>query len=235
MIRILAIDSASEYCSVALTDGVASYARTHIASRGHGDIILQMIRQLLDETAYAKNTIDLLAFGRGPGAFTSLRVAAGIIQGLAVGLDRPIVGVSSLAALAHGVFRTEGYQRAYVAIDARMNQVYHGTYQTSELGDTQLIGEEQVSDPALVTWLEGHLCKDEWVMVGNGWQVYEDIRVTQQAVRKLGKGVEDSALDVAYIAAKEATQGRAVTAEFALPVYIRDQVAHKKASVMPIV
>jgi len=235
MIRILAIDSASEYCSVALTDGVASYARTHIVSRGHGDIILQMIGQLLDETAYAKNTIDLLAFARGPGAFTSLRVGAGVIQGLAVGLNRPVVGVSSLAALAHAAFRTQEHQRAYVAIDARMSQVYHAAYNTSELGDTQLIGEEQVSDPSLVIWPEGDLCQNEWVMVGNGWQVYEDILAPQQAARNLGKGVEDSALDVAYIAGKEAAQGRAVAGEFALPVYIRDQVVHKKASVMSTV
>jgi len=224
MKRIFALDSASESCSVALYDESASYSRSHTSSRGHGDAILQMMRQLLDETGYTKNSIDVLAFGRGPGAFTSLRVGAGIIQGLAVGMDRPVVAISSLAALAHGVFRTQHRQRTVVAIDARMGQVYHAAYETCLLGDSVLIDDEKVSDPSQLTWPNG-----DWSAVGNGWQVYENDIEHSKDLQYLGVGVEDSALDVAYLSLKDASEGKAVSAELAIPVYIRNKVAHKKS------
>jgi len=224
MKRIFAIDNASESCSVALYDGSISCSLSRIASRGHGDAILQMLRQLLDETGYTKNSIDVLAFGRGPGAFTSLRVGAGIIQGLAVGMDRPVVAISSLAALAHGVFRTRHHKRTVVAIDARMGQVYHAAYETRALGDSVLLNDEQVSDPSQIVWPTG-----DWSAVGNGWQVYENDIEHGEDLQYLGVGVENSALDVAYLSLKEDSEGKAVSAELAIPVYIRDKVAHKKS------
>ena len=224
MTCILAIDSTSETCSAALYDETVVISRSHKASRGHGDVILEMIRQLLYGAGYAKSAIDVLAFGRGPGAFTSLRVGAGIIQGLAVGIDRPVVAVSSLAALAHGAFRTLNQRRTLVAIDARMAQVYHAAYETCTFGSSILYGEEQVSAPEKMNSPDRG-----WSAVGNGWQVYKSLIPHCQDLEYLGAGVEDSALDIAYLSLRDWNEGRAVSPELALPVYIRDKVVHKNS------
>lgn len=223
MSRILAINSASDFCSVTIsdTDTAATTTRSAPTERGHGDAVLTMIAQILQETDYAKTSIDALAFACGPGAFTSLRIGAGITQGLAVGIDRPVVPISSLAMLAHGVYRQYQRQSTLVAIDARMEQVYFAAYKTTSLGDSELVSEVRVCDPVELTWSQG-----VWTTVGNGWQVYaEEIR-PDKALKHMGVGAEDSAVDVAYLAEPVVDDGEALSAEFALPVYVRDRVVH---------
>ena len=221
MSRILAINSASDFCSAAIFDAGEVTVRSGITQRGHGDAVLGMIDQILKETGINKSTIDALAFACGPGAFTSLRIGAGITQGIAVGIDRPIVPISSLAALAHGVFRNHQRQRSLVATDARMDQVYFAAYETTKLGDTQLVSEVRVCDPADLRWPNG-----AWASVGIGWEVYaEEIQADKQ-LRYLGVGAEDSAIDVAYLAESIVDEGKALSPEYALPVYVRDRVVH---------
>jgi tRNA threonylcarbamoyladenosine biosynthesis protein TsaB len=224
MSRILAINSASDFCSVTIsdTDTVTTTTRSAPTERGHGDAVLAMIDQILQETNYAKTSIDALAFACGPGAFTSLRIGAGITQGLAVGIDRPVVPISSLAMLAHGVYRLHQRQRTLVAIDARMEQVYFAAYETTAIGDSQLVSEVRVCDPVELTWSKG-----AWTTVGNGWQVYADEIPPDSALKYIGGGAEDSAIDVACLAEKIVKEGKALPAEFALPVYVRDRVVHQ--------
>ncbi|MBL1293585.1 MAG: tRNA (adenosine(37)-N6)-threonylcarbamoyltransferase complex dimerization subunit type 1 TsaB [Thiotrichales bacterium] len=224
MSRILAINSASDFCSVTIsdTDTVTTTTRSAPTERGHGDAVLAMIDQILQETNYAKTSIDALAFACGPGAFTSLRIGAGITQGLAVGIDRPVVPISSLAMLAHGVYRQHQRQRTLVAIDARMGQVYFAAYETAVIGDSQLVSEVRVCDPVELTWSKG-----VWTTVGNGWQVYADEIPPDSALKYIGGGAEDSAIDVACLAEQIVKEGKALPAEFALPVYVRDRVVHQ--------
>lgn len=222
MTRILAIDNASESCSVALYDSTSIHQRCSSAHRGHGDALLNMIKQILDETGYAKSAMDVLAFSRGPGSFTSLRIAAGLTQGLAIGINRPVIAISSLAALAHGVYRSQGLERTLAAIDARMGQVYYAAYETPALGVSNPLTEEKVCDPEQISWSTGN-----WATVGKGWQVYANAIREDKALRYVGPGAEDSAVDVAYLALNEFNKGKALSAEQALPVYIRDRVVHK--------
>ena len=221
MSRILAINSASDFCSVAIFEAGDASVRSGITQRDHGDAVLDMIDQMLKETGYKKSSIDALAFACGPGAFTSLRIGAGITQGLAVGIDRPVVPVSSLAVLAHGVFRHYQRQRTLVAIDARMEQVYYAAYETTKLGDTQLISEVRVCDPADMRWPSG-----AWASVGIGWEVYADEIQSDSSLKYMGAGAEDSAIDVAYLAESIVDEGEALSPEYALPVYVRDRVVH---------
>ncbi|PCH62734.1 MAG: tRNA (adenosine(37)-N6)-threonylcarbamoyltransferase complex dimerization subunit type 1 TsaB [Gammaproteobacteria bacterium] len=222
MSRILSINSASDFCSVTIFDAAGITTRSAPTERGHGDAVLEMVDQVLKETGYSKNSIDALAFACGPGAFTSLRIGAGITQGLAVGIDRPIVPVSSLAALAHGVYRNYQRQQTLVAIDARMDQVYFAAYETSALGESKLLSEVRVCDPAELVWASG-----PWATVGVGWEIYADEIKADEALKYVGVGAEDCAIDVAYLAQKVVNEGKALSAEFALPVYVRDRVVHR--------
>lgn len=227
MRRILALDSGYHFCSVALyEDGRPSW-RSHETRRGHGDVILAMIDTLLGDSGCAKTAIDVLAFGRGPGAFTSLRVAAGIVQGLAVGLERPVVAISSLAALAHGAYRQQQVERAVVAIDARMNQIYSAAYETQALGQSRAVSGEYLSGPDQVSVPAGH-----WAAVGNGWILYPALaqRCQSAGLQYVESSGADSAIDIAWLAVTEFDAGRAVAAELALPVYLRDQVVHTPPS-----
>ncbi|NNJ83882.1 MAG: tRNA (adenosine(37)-N6)-threonylcarbamoyltransferase complex dimerization subunit type 1 TsaB, partial [Gammaproteobacteria bacterium] len=127
--KILAIDTATDACSVSLhMDG--QYRDSHeIAPRKHAEILLPRIEALLSAAALSPRDLDALAFGRGPGAFTGVRIATGVIQGLAFGADLPVVPISSLHALAQGAWRERGEKNILAAFDARMGEVYWGAYQ----------------------------------------------------------------------------------------------------------
>ncbi len=222
MSRILAISAASDFSSVAISNAGEIHCKAEKTQRGHGDHLLNMISSVLAESVFDKNSIDAVAFACGPGAFTSLRLAAGITQGFAVGIDRPVVPVSSLAAIAHGVFRHRQSQHTLVALDARMNQVYFAAFNTVELSNTQAVTDEQVCDPADLCWPEGKQAR-----VGIGWEVYANKITPSSDHQYLGAGGEDAAIDVAYLATKAMHEGNVYAPEQALPVYIRDQVAHQ--------
>lgn len=128
--KILAVDTATENCSVALIMGNEVIARCEYAPREHTTKILPMVDSVLAEAGVKLNQLDALAYGRGPGSFTGVRIGIGIAQGLAFGADLPMIGVSTLAAMAQGSYRTEQAEQVVAAIDARMGDVYWGQYQT---------------------------------------------------------------------------------------------------------
>lgn len=125
--RILAIDTATEACSVALWNNGEKHALFEICPREHTQRILPMVQQVLAESGVTLNQLDALAFGRGPGSFTGVRIGIGIAQGLAMGAELPMIGVSTLATMAQGAFRVTGATQVLAAIDARMGEVYWGT------------------------------------------------------------------------------------------------------------
>ncbi len=223
--KILAIETATEACSAALyIDGEIS-ERYEVAPRRHAELILSMMDQLLAEAELKLSQLDTLAFGRGPGSFTGVRIATGVIQGAAFGAELPVVPVSTLAALAQGCFRKNGARRILPAFDARMQEIYWAAYEVAIDDLVRLVGTEQVALPELVELPEGN----DWCGVGTGWAAYREI-LMQRVGGRLTAVESDlfcSAQDVAQLAVRAYKAGEAVAAEFALPVYLRNQVAKK--------
>ena len=223
--KILAIDTATEACSAALyIDGVCTQ-RYEVAPRRHAELILTMCEELLAEAGVGLKELDSLAFGRGPGAFTGLRIAAGVIQGMAWANELPVVPVSSLAALAYSAWREHGHSKVMAATDARINEVYWGCYECRD-GEAMLLGEEQVCAPANAILPEG----DGWFGIGSGWAAYEAelSQYTAAHCAEYEANAFSQAQDIAMLAASAYARGEAVSAEQALPVYVRDNVAKKK-------
>lgn len=218
--KLLAIETATEACSAALLVNGETHHRYQLAPREHAGLILSMIDQLLVENGLRLAEFDALAFGRGPGAFTGVRIAAGVIQGLAYGADLPVVPISSLAALAQSAADTHGHILA--AIDARMGEVYWGIY-TVQGGLVIPEGAETVSKPEDVTPAADHTLYG----VGTGWRTYKDVLGKRLGPRLAGCD-GDRYPDARYIlplAARELESGRTVPAAEALPVYLRNEVA----------
>ncbi|MEK7322036.1 MAG: tRNA (adenosine(37)-N6)-threonylcarbamoyltransferase complex dimerization subunit type 1 TsaB [Pseudomonadota bacterium] len=224
--KLLAIETASEACSAALyLDGALS-ERYALAPREHARLILPMVDELLREADLSPGVLDAVAFGRGPGAFTGLRIAAGVAQGIAFGVDLPVVAVSSLAALAQGLYRERGAARVLAAIDARIGEVYWGKYEADATGLMILRGEERVVPPGEVSLPEG----GDWHGVGSAWGIYGDSLRTRLSGRlaTIDAARYPRACDVAVLAAAAYRRGEAVSAELAAPVYLRDEVAVKQ-------
>ena len=167
--RILAIDTATEACSAALwNDGTLS-AHFEICPREHTQRILPLVQEVLTESGTTLSELDALAFGRGPGSFTGVRIGIGIAQGLALGAELPMIGVSTLATMAQGAWRKTGATRVLAAIDARMGEVYWAEYQRDEQGVWHGEETEAVLKPEAVAERLAQL-SGEWATVGTGWQ-----------------------------------------------------------------
>ena len=220
--KILALETSTEACSVAIWTEAAVVER-HESGMQHSERILAMVDDLLGETGFALTQMDAIAFGRGPGSFTGLRIGAGVAQGLAFGVDIPVTPVSSLAALAQGV----DAPKVLAAFDARMQQVYSGAYVRNNQGLVELVGTENVTAPADVPLPEGK----DWVGAGDAWDRYH----AELLVRLRGRvatwrqRIFPRARDVGRLGAAAYQAGKAVAAELALPVYVRDEVAVKQA------
>ncbi len=225
--KILAIETATEACSAALyIDGEIS-ERYKVAPRQHAELILSMMDQLLAEAGLHLSQLDALAFGRGPGSFTGVRIATGVIQGAAFGAQLPVIPISTLAALAQGHYRISGAHRILPAFDARMNEIYWAAYEVVTDNQVTLVEAEQVAMPDQVTLPGGN--SGGWWGVGTGWATYSEILTQRMGERIVAiKGnLLCSAQDVAQLAVRGYEAGEAIAAEQALPVYLRDQVAKK--------
>jgi len=224
--NLLAIETATEACSVALLCGERIIARSEIAPRRHAELLLPMCDAVLAEAGVARSALDAIAVGRGPGAFTGVRLAIAATQGIALALDLPVVPVSSLAALAmqsprDGVAAVDSAILA--VIDARMGEVYAGAFRRSADGLVEAIGAESVGKAAALDLPQA----SAWNVVGSGWTTYADaLRERLPAPPLWAEGDRyPQATDVALLAAPLLRAGKAVSAEAALPVYLRDKVA----------
>jgi len=224
--RLLAIETATHACSAALAiDGVIE-ERYALAPRQHAVLILPMIESLLLEADISVAQLDAIAFGRGPGAFTGLRIAASLVQGIAFAADRPVIPVSTLAALALGGMRESGLPRALAALDARKQEVYWGVYEQDSDGLPQLLGRERVCAPEGLS----NPGAGAWCGVGSGWDSYAQALMasTGECVVRLLPDLEPRAADVARIALPACSSRDWVSPEQAQPVYLRDDVADVK-------
>ena len=236
MTKILAIETASEACSATLQISHESdsqvYSRIETTPRQHAKLILSMLDEVLEDGGIALSDIDAVAFGRGPGAFTGLRIAAGVAQGVALSVDKRVVPVSTLAALARQTL-DDNNKKVIVAMDARMGEVYWAVFKNND-GEVELIGEEQVSKPQEMFDKATANLEDEAqvLAVGSGWDVYKDELFANGKPKNLIhlENKFPTALDIASLAVPLFEAGNAaVKPEDAQPVYIRNDVAKKSA------
>lgn len=224
--KLLAIETATEACSVALGVEGEIVSRHELASRRHTELILPLCEALLSEAGLVLADLEAVAFGRGPGSFTGLRIAAGVAQGIAFARDLPVVPVSTLAALAQGAMARHGATRVLSAIDARMGEVYWARYVRDPHGLARLEGAEQVLPPSAVA----PPTRGRWFGAGSGWQAYGETLAAGLEGRLWGRdpGALPDARDLIPLAEQGYRDGAAVAAEAALPVYLRDRVARKR-------
>jgi len=223
--KLLAIETATEACSAALLLDGEILLRYEIKPRGHSELILGMMQELLVEAGLGLRQLDALAYGRGPGSFTGVRIASGVIQGAAFAADLPVVPVSTLAALAQRAFREKGEPNLLPAYDARMGELYWAAYQVGEEGLVSLVIPEQVADAERVRLPP----MGEWYGVGSGWGIQGGRLAARLGDDLLGyqANVHCSAREVAQLAAADFQQGLSVAPEQALPVYLRNRVVHQ--------
>ncbi|WP_312255852.1 tRNA (adenosine(37)-N6)-threonylcarbamoyltransferase complex dimerization subunit type 1 TsaB [Stutzerimonas nitrititolerans] len=222
MTTLLALDTATEACSAALLHDGEVLSHYEVIPRLHAQRLLPMIQTLTAEAGIALSAVDAIAFGRGPGAFTGVRIAVGVVQGLAFALERPVLPVSTLATIAQRAYREHAVERVAVAIDARMDEVYWGCYRASQ-GEMQLAGLEAVLPPEQAQLPRG--VSDEWFGAGTGWCHAAQIPTPVSA---MDASLLPHAEDLLCLASFAWQRGEAVEADQAQPVYLRDNVATPK-------
>jgi tRNA threonylcarbamoyladenosine biosynthesis protein TsaB len=219
-LKILAIETSTEACSVALVHGEEILARSELAPRRHGELVLPMADSLLAEAGMSRQALEGIAVGRGPGAFTGVRLAISLAQGMAMALDLPVVTVSSLQALA--MEEDAGLDDILAVIDARMGEVYAAAYRRGADGQLESLSDEWVGPPASLTVPPG----GPWSVVGTGWATYAaQVRERIGSVAAHDGACYPQARNVALLALPAFRAGKGVSAEHALPVYLRDKVA----------
>jgi tRNA threonylcarbamoyladenosine biosynthesis protein TsaB len=219
--NLLAIDTATERCSVAVRVDDRWCERSVDTQRGHADIVLTMVDEVLQESGVQLRDLVGIAYGRGPGAFTGVRIAIGVVQGLAYGAQLPTVGVSNLAAVAQQV-RDEG-DPILACMDARMNEVYWAVYERSGSAVRLAAGSsEQVAPPSSVS-VDPNVVA---IVAGTGSAAYDDIARRYVAARHIN--VLPRARDILVLAEQDLIAGRGRPAIEAQPVYLRDQVTFVK-------
>lgn len=226
-ITLLAIDTCTEACSAALIHHGQISERYQCVPRAHTQLILPMMQSLLDEVGFKLGDLDAIAFTRGPGSFTGIRIAASIIQASAFATDLPVVLVSSLQCLAQGAYRELQAEQVFTAIDARLQEVFSASYHLQkETGIMQACSVEQLGLPqsCLATGLT------DFVGVGSGWDQHHAL-FEEQFKNRLQRWLPKRyprAYDAAVIAACAYQHGETVSASEALPTYLRETVALRR-------
>lgn len=218
--RILSLETSTEYCSAALWQDGAAHERCELVGQKHSEVLMAMVDGVLKDAGCTIRDVDGIAFGKGPGSFTGVRIACGVAQGLALGVDLKVVGICTLQALAEAA----GRDKVIAAIDARMQELYLAAYEKR--------------NGTWATVIEPCLCKAEeaplvsggdWFGTGTGFAV--NAASLQAHYGEQLSGVDAQAVPqagaVARLAAGEFAAGNAQDAALALPLYLRDKVALK--------
>ncbi len=225
MTRLLAIETSAESCSVALHDGVSTREFFEHAPMRHAELLLPAIRSLLDDAGCPLSHLDAIAFGRGPGSFTSLRIGIGVVQGLAWGAGLPVVPVSSLAAVAQeaaGSARA-GLGKICVAMDARMQEVYAAEFEWGGAGVVRRVGGERVCAPDQ-TGFGGPV---PFIAAGNGFERFGELVALADSAAESLPDLWPRAATVIHLAEDWLQRNEPLPPAGAQPVYIRNKVAEK--------
>jgi tRNA threonylcarbamoyladenosine biosynthesis protein TsaB len=220
--RILAFDTSTEWCSVAVGDGVNWHRCDEQVGQAHAERLLAMVDGTLRAAGCALRDVDGIAFGAGPGSFTGVRVGCGAAQGLALGADLPVLPVPTLAALAQEVFRSRGARSVLACLDARMREVYVAAYCHDGAAWRELLAPA-VLPPASVR-LPAADVPEDWSGAGNGFAAYPAL-ATELGLARLHAEARPTAQAVAELALPRLAAGEWVAAADALPLYVRHRVA----------
>ena len=220
--KLLALETSTEACSAALMVEGRLLSRFRHAPRLQTELLLPMIDEVLAEAGLGLAAVDVLAYSRGPGAFTGVRIAAAAVQAMAFARDLPVVAVSSLQTLAQGALRVHGAERVLSVFDARMEEVYAAACEKRD-GLMRLLGGEHLCAPtALPEALRG-----EFYGAGNGFGVHEAALRGQCRFTGIDAALFPSAEDVVPLALEAFARTGGLAPELALPVYLRDEVWKK--------
>lgn len=225
MTNLLAIESTTLACSVALQHGQAVLHRHEVVQRTHAQLVLPWIEALLADAGIALTDLDGITFGAGPGGFTGIRIATGVVQAIALAHDLPVMPISSLQALAQWSMDQSGARQVITAQDAKMGQVYWAAYKAGQDGLAEVVIPDQLCEPTnMPAPAEG-----DWLAAGDAWQVYPamldacaDVRLNESEI------IYPHAQALLKIANKLLTNKQVVSAEHALPIYLRNKDAWKK-------
>lgn len=217
--RILVLETSTDWCSVALGDGTRWHTRDELAGQAHSERALVLCAELLAEAQWPLASLDGIAFGAGPGSFTGVRIACGLAQGLAVSGDLPVVPVPTLAALAQAAWTHGGHARVFACLDARMREVYVAAY--ARAGSAwEEVAAPAVLAPAVVICADGA----GWFGAGNGFRAYPGL-ASQLGLAAADAGQRPTARAVGELALPRLAVGGGVDAADALPEYVRHRVA----------
>ena len=215
--NILAVETSTELCSVALLRGGELFVEEAMAENRHSELLVPMLGRLFERSGLQAGRMDAFAFGQGPGSFTGIRIACGIVQGLAFAAGRPVVPVPSLLTLA----QQSNERRVVAALDARMNEAYLAAYARNGEDWDEIIAP-RVADAATLPALPGR----RWSATGSGFERLPWLRdAYRETVEVRFSGDLPRAGAVARLAARAYVRGAAVAAERAAPLYLRDKVA----------
>lgn len=220
--NILALETSTELCSVALLTGGEIAEQQSEAGQSHSTLVLPMVANLLRGRGMSFDALDGIAFGAGPGAVTGLRIACGVAQGMAAGAGVGVLGISTLEALAEEAWQLDpgAYRNVIACLDARMGEVYWAAYWRD--GERWVVAAE----PALCAPADVPAQSlGEWAGVGSGFEVYGDTLRKRQSFAAELPGLRPRARTVAALARSRFEARESVSAEFALPLYLRDKVA----------
>ncbi|MEG3767288.1 tRNA (adenosine(37)-N6)-threonylcarbamoyltransferase complex dimerization subunit type 1 TsaB [Alteromonas sp. 14N.309.X.WAT.G.H12] len=218
--KLLAIDTATEACSVAVMVSDAPFCRFEICPQQHSQRLLPMVDEVLTQAQIKIGDLDGLIYGRGPGSFTGVRIATGMIQGLALGTGLPVAGISTLAAMAQQVMDETDAKLVVSAIDARMGEVYFAQYQ-NEKGIAVEVGEECVCAPEVAA----ERLPASFVPAGTGWAAYPAL---SSKITGLASVLYPSAEAMLKLGHQKFEQGDVTSVDGIQPVYLRDKVTWKK-------
>ncbi len=224
--KLLALDTSTEFLSLALQLGDKTYVHYQHAGNASSELILPQIQALLEEAKVKLSDLDGIAFGAGPGAFTGVRIACGVAQGLGFGANLPVVGVNTLLAAA----QASGADKVIVCLDARMGEVYHAAFEKIN-GEWLEQSATKVCKPEAAAQLHSAL-DGSWVGVGSGWAAYGEILsgiYAQNLTKIVSEDLHYKATPTAEAILKLATPtflaGLAKPASEAAPIYVRNRVA----------
>lgn len=216
--KLLVLDTSTEWCSAALwLDGRVEARRT-LAEQRHSTLLLPMVDSLLRDTGHALRELDAIAYGAGPGSFTGLRIACAVTQGLAFAAGLPVVGISTLESIAGQT----GATRVLSVLDARMAEVYWAAYERDG-EDWRTVCAPELAMPERVVLPDSGV----WVGAGNGFAALGDVLRPRLAPRlaRIDADLVPDAAAMAPLAARAFARGEAVDAALAMPLYLRDKVA----------
>jgi tRNA threonylcarbamoyladenosine biosynthesis protein TsaB len=222
--RILALDTSTEWCSVAAGDGRRWHVRDEHAGQAHSERILPLVRAVLAEVGVALSQLDGIAFGAGPGSFTGIRIGCGVAQGLALGADLPVIAIPTLEALAQQARRAHGWNTVVSCLDARMREVYAAAYRFGEASDGQrwrVLLEPTVLPPSALQLPPEH---DAAFGAGNAYAAYPSLGAELGLVA-VDATLRPAAQSVGELALPRLAAGQGVDAAQALPLYVRHRVA----------